>query len=102
MTPLVIRSPTKEERERSRKFLVHKNYVGAVAQNLEATYDSRGAPMLGRLVEAQTNLGSFRRIQRRPVKRAEIARYLHLAWANETQFRLSHLADSGLLQFSNA
>lgn len=58
--------------------------------------------MLGRLFEAQTDLSSFRRIQRRSVEPTEIARFLHLAWASETQFRLSHLADSSLLQYSNA
>jgi hypothetical protein len=100
--PLLIRLPTAEEEERSRRFQVHKNYVAALTQFLQREYGGSGAQLLQSLVQRQRSEGRFERIRRRTANAERISQFLTLSWASELQFRLAGLADQSLLQYSNA
>ena len=100
--PLTIRLPTPEEEERTRRFQVHKNYVGGVAQFIRAEYGSRSVGRIETLTQAQKHFPSFRRIKRRPVDQDRLEQFLTLSWASELQFRLARLSDPVLLRYSNA
>ena len=99
---VVLRFPTAEEEERSKRFQVNKNYLSSIAQYLEHTYGPDPTTLHADLLNAQQQLAGFRRIQRIPVVRAEeIARLLRISWASEIQLRLGLFGKSAYLRYSN-
>lgn len=100
--PLIVRASTPEEQERTRRFQVHKNYVGGIALFVSRTYGAERTARLAALLQAQRELSGFRRIRQRQVNNERLAQYLTLAWASELQYRLAGLGDASLLQYSNA
>lgn len=102
MLPLTIRFPTDEEEERSRRFTVHRNYLGSIELFLGATYGD-GEDQSVNLVVSQRALPAFARIQRRSITdTAELRRLLAISWASETQLRLAEVGGDAFLRYSNA
>lgn len=99
---LTIRLPTAEEDARSRRFTVHKNYLGSLTLLLELLY-GRDEAFLGGLLQAQRQLPSFQRLARREVEsESELRRLLRIAWASELQLRLGTYGGGAFLRYSNA
>lgn len=99
---LRIRLPTTEEEERSRRFAVHKNYLGSLTLFLDLLY-GRDDAMLEGLLVAQRQLPSFRRLARRRLDSGtELRRLLGISWASELQLRLANYGGGPFLRYSNA
>jgi hypothetical protein len=99
---LTIRFPTEEEEERSRRFTVHKNYLGSLTLLLGLLY-GRDDALLEGLVQAQQRLPAFRRVAyRRLTSESELRRLLSIAWASELQLRLASYGGGAFLRYSNA
>ncbi len=102
MPIITIRLPTDQEEERSRRFTVHRNYLGSIELFLGAQY-GHGDDQAQNLVAAQRGLPAFARIQRRPVTDvAELRRLLAISWASEMQLRLADVGGEAFLRYSNA
>ncbi len=102
MSIVTIRFPTDEEEERSRRFTVHRNYLGSIELFLGANY-GHGDDQARNLVAAQRGLPAFGRIQRRPITDvAELRRLLAISWASEMQLRLANVGGDAFLRYSNA
>jgi hypothetical protein len=100
--PNVIHLPSDEEAERSRRFTVHRHYLGSVELMLAALY-GMGDDQPAGLLAAQRRLPAFTRIQRRAVANpAELRRLLAISWASEIQLRLADVGGDSFLRYSNA
>lgn len=99
---LTIRFPTAEEEERSRRFTVHKNYLGSLTLFLDLLY-GRDETFLAGLLQAQRQLAPFRRLARRGLEsESELRRLLGISWASELQLRLGTYGGGAFLRYSNA
>lgn len=99
---ITITFPTDEEGERSRRFAVHRNYLGSIDLMAGVLY-GHGEDQARRLVAAQRARPAFGRIQRRPFADvAELRRLLAISWASETQLRLAGVGGDVFLRYSNA
>jgi len=100
--PNVIHLPSDEEAERSRRFTVHRHYLGSVELMLAALYGMGDDQPTG-LLAVQRRLPAFTRIQRRAVANpAELRRLLAISWASEIQLRLADVGGDSFLRYSNA
>jgi hypothetical protein len=101
MPIITIRFPSDEEEERSKRFTVHRNYLGSIELFLAAVYGT-GDAQAQALVAAQRALPAFGRIQRRPLAgNDELRRFLAISWASEVQLRLAGLTGDALIRYSN-
>lgn len=101
---ITIRFHTKEEQELSRRFTVHRNYLGSI-ELLTGTLYGHGDDQALQLVDTQRALPAFARIQRRKPTAADIAdvrRLLAISWASETQLRLANFGGDSLVRYANA
>ena len=102
MDDLIIRFQTEEESERSRRFTVHRNYLGSIELFL-GTHYGYGDDQVANLVAAQRAPPAVARIQRRtPTNVADLRRLLAISWASEMQLRLANVGGDAFLRYSNA
>jgi hypothetical protein len=103
ITKFELKVPTAAEEERARRFQVHKQYLAAIREYLEETYESADTPLPLGVLDTQRTLRGYERIQRhRPRKTKDIRRFLAIEWASETQLRLALDTEMSLLRYSNA
>ena len=102
MDHIIIRFPSEKEEERSRRFTVHRNYLGSIELFLGNNY-GYGDEQVANLVAAQRALPAVARVQRRAVTNvAELRRLLAISWASEMQLRLANVGGDAFLRYSNA
>ncbi len=95
--------PTEEEQERTRRFQVHKNYLGGVQQWVNETYDVGDPRDFQKLIDAQSQLKGFNKIQKAtPASRKDLRKYLMMSWASEAQLRVHEGAEATILPYANA
>ena len=103
MSIVSLRVPSPEEEERTKRFQVHKNYLGGIDLYLTDRYGWGAADRLSAILDQQRTLSGYRKIQRsRPAEPAQLRRFLTLSWASEAQLRVHQGVEASILPYANA